>query len=76
VAGEVNMPALRMAANLVGRRIAPAVSRAQTELPPPTFEAPPQRSERRALAPSPMPPAGAPASSSAPGRRFRGRPLD
>ena len=28
-AGAVNMPALRMAANLVGRRIAPAVARAQ-----------------------------------------------
>lgn len=66
VAGEVNMPALRMAANLVGRRIAPAVSRAQTELPPPTFEAPPQRSAPTALAASP---------SSAPGRRFRGRSL-
>jgi predicted regulator of Ras-like GTPase activity (Roadblock/LC7/MglB family) len=31
VSGPVNMPALRMAANLVGRRIAPAVTRAQLE---------------------------------------------
>lgn len=68
VAGEVNMPALRMAANLVGRRIAPAVSRAHTELPPPVLEAPPQRSAS-------MPPASGPASTSAPGRRFRGRTL-
>ena len=34
VAGPVNMPALRMAANLVARRIAPAVARAQLEPPP------------------------------------------
>ena len=75
VAGQVNMPALRMAANLVGRRIAPAVSRAETELPPPAFEAPPQRSAPTPLAAAPTPPASGPASSSAPGRRFRGRPL-
>ena len=73
VAGEVNMPALRMAANLVGRRIAPAVSRAQTELPPPTFDAPPQRSAPMAVGAAPMPPVSGPPSSSAPGRRFRGR---
>ena len=34
VAGPVNMPALRMAANLVGRRIGPAVARAEADLPP------------------------------------------
>ena len=34
IAGDVNMPALRMATNLVSRRIAPAVARAQAELPP------------------------------------------
>jgi predicted regulator of Ras-like GTPase activity (Roadblock/LC7/MglB family) len=73
VAGEVNMPALRMAANLVGRRIAPAVSRAQTELPPAAFEEPPQRSTPTALPSSPMPPSSGP--SSPPGRRFRGRSL-
>ncbi len=72
VAGEVNMPALRMAANLVGRRIAPAVARAQTELPPPTFEAPPQRPGPTALPPSP----GAPSAAAPPGRRFRGRTVD
>lgn len=32
--GDVNMPALRMAANLVSRRIAPAVARVQAELAP------------------------------------------
>ncbi len=74
VAGEVNMPALRMAANLVGRRIAPAVSRAETELPPPAFEAPPQRPTPTALAvPTSVPP---PASPVVPGRRFRGRTVD
>jgi predicted regulator of Ras-like GTPase activity (Roadblock/LC7/MglB family) len=75
VAGEVNMPALRMAANLVGRRIAPAVSRAQTELPPHVLEAPPQRPAPATLAASPTPPVGGPASSGPPGRRFRGRSL-
>ena len=73
VAGEVNMPALRMAANLVGRRIAPAVSRAQTELPPAELEPPPQRSAPTAVASSTMPPASGP--SGPPGRRFRGRSL-
>lgn len=37
VSGPVNMPALRMAANLVGRRIAPAI--AQAELQPAPAEA-------------------------------------
>jgi predicted regulator of Ras-like GTPase activity (Roadblock/LC7/MglB family) len=72
VAGEVNMPALRMAANLVGRRIAPAVARAHTELPPPAFEAPPQRP-----APADLPAApSAPSAAAPPGRRFRGRTVD
>ena len=48
---------------------------AYEELPPPAFEAPPQRSAPTALAAAPTPPASGPASSSAPGRRFRGRPL-
>ena len=71
VAGEVNMPALRMAANLVGRRIAPAVARAETELPPPAFEAPPQRPALVAPPSAPIP-----ASAAVPGRRFRGRTVD
>lgn len=76
VAGQVNMPALRMAANLVGRRIAPAVSRAQTELPPPVFEAPAPRSAPMTLnAAAPVPPAGVPGPSGPPGRRFRGQSL-
>jgi predicted regulator of Ras-like GTPase activity (Roadblock/LC7/MglB family) len=68
VAGPVNMPALRMAANLVGRRIAQAVARAQAELPPlPPEEAPPVRASREAN----------PASQAPPGmRRFRGRAVD
>ena len=73
VAGEVNMPALRMAANLVGRRIAPAVARAEAELPPPAFEAPPQRP---ALAAPPIAASPSPAPNAVPGRRFRGRTVD
>ena len=73
VAGEVNMPALRMAANLVGRRIAPAVARAEAELPPPAFEAPPQRPAPTALA---APPSAPPSAAPPPGRRFRGRTVD
>jgi predicted regulator of Ras-like GTPase activity (Roadblock/LC7/MglB family) len=38
--GPVNMPALRMAANLVSRRIAPSVARVQAELPPPGKDVP------------------------------------
>jgi predicted regulator of Ras-like GTPase activity (Roadblock/LC7/MglB family) len=65
ISGPVNMPALRMAANLVGRRIAQAVARAQTSLPPPSAE-PPAR-------PAPRAPAG----QAPPGmRRFRGRQVD
>jgi predicted regulator of Ras-like GTPase activity (Roadblock/LC7/MglB family) len=65
VAGPVNMPALRMAANLVGRRIAPAVARAQAELPP----TPPERPRVEAA------PAAPPRGHEAPPgmRRFRGR---
>jgi predicted regulator of Ras-like GTPase activity (Roadblock/LC7/MglB family) len=69
VAGQVNMPALRMAANLVGRRIAPAVARAQADLPP--LEPPLARTD-----------GGRPGSAvikqeAHPGmRRFRGRSVD
>lgn len=66
VSGPVNMPALRMAANLVGRRISPAVARAQDELPP----------EPAPAAPAAAPPAPA-RSGGVPGmRRFRGRTVD
>ena len=73
VAGAVNMPALRMAANLVSRRIAGAVARAQAELPPPTHE--------NGARPTPPPMAtlpAVPAAIAAPptGRRFRGRTVD
>ena len=76
VAGPVNMPALRMAANLVGRRIATAVARAQTELP---AEAPPSPAAPVTdVAPPPRPtPTASAASQSYPGmRRFRGRSVD
>jgi predicted regulator of Ras-like GTPase activity (Roadblock/LC7/MglB family) len=61
---DVNMPALRMAANLVGRRIAAAVAHVEAE--PSSVQAPasapaePARTVRRAEAPPGM-------------RRFRGR---
>jgi predicted regulator of Ras-like GTPase activity (Roadblock/LC7/MglB family) len=68
--GEVNMAALRMAANLVARRIGDAVARVEAEPPPvrppapspaPDDDAPPPR--RRAEAPPGM-------------RRFRGRTIE
>ena len=69
VAGPVNMPALRMAANLVGRRIGPSVARAQAELPP----SPPEKSPA-----PPQRPAADRAAAAAPAgmRRFRGRAVD
>jgi predicted regulator of Ras-like GTPase activity (Roadblock/LC7/MglB family) len=66
IQGAVNMPALRMAANLVGRRIAQAVAHAESAPPTvdaPVESAPPVRGRRLAEAPPGM-------------RRFRGRPLD
>jgi predicted regulator of Ras-like GTPase activity (Roadblock/LC7/MglB family) len=69
--GPVNMPALRMAANLVARRIALAVARVQAELPPPGNDVPaavgtvvePTPQRPRTLAPPGM-------------RRFRGQPVE
>lgn len=63
--GDVNMPALRMAANLVGRRIAPAVARAEAEPPPvrPPPSAAPVPTARAVEAPPGM-------------RRFRGRAVE
>jgi predicted regulator of Ras-like GTPase activity (Roadblock/LC7/MglB family) len=67
IEGAVNMPALRMAANLVGRRIGPAVAQAESAPPPapppPETAPPPVRTRRSAEAPPGM-------------RRFRGRSLD
>lgn len=76
VAGQVNMPALRMAANLVGRRIAPAVARAQAELPPVGTDSAPSRPTPTA-APAVTAPS-APRAGQAPpsGRRFRGRSVE
>jgi len=62
--GGVNMPALRMAANLVSRRIGPFVENASFEPPPPA-------------APEVPPPEARPAPLAPPGmRRFRGRPVE
>ena len=64
--GAVNMPSLRMAANLVGRRIGGAV--AQLEAEPPPIRTPP---------PPPAPPPSRRMAEAPPGmRRFRGRPVD
>jgi predicted regulator of Ras-like GTPase activity (Roadblock/LC7/MglB family) len=67
IQGAVNMPALRMAANLVGRRIGPAVAQAESApLPAPTpaeSAPPPVRARQFAEAPPGM-------------RRFRGRSVD
>ena len=71
VAGPVNMPALRMAANLVSRRIAPAVSQVSLEPPPEESEA--------ATPARPMTTSAAAAARSQgiPGmRRFRGRAVE
>jgi predicted regulator of Ras-like GTPase activity (Roadblock/LC7/MglB family) len=74
VAGPVNMPALRMAANLVARRIGPAVARVRNDLPalppdkPPLNDPPPVRE---------TPTIPAHAAQGYPGmRRFRGRSVD
>ena len=69
VAGPVNMPALRMAANLVGRRIAPAVSQVQLEPPPEPAATAPDHAGLAAAA--------AARSQGIPGmRRFRGRAVE
>ena len=64
--GAVNMPSLRMAANLVGRRIGGAVAQLEAEPPPVRTPPPPAKPEpprRTSEAPPGM-------------RRFRGRTLD
>jgi predicted regulator of Ras-like GTPase activity (Roadblock/LC7/MglB family) len=58
--GGVNMPALRMAANLVSRRIVPGLEHAA------------QAPEAPALPPAPRPTGAAPPGM----RRFRGRPVE
>jgi predicted regulator of Ras-like GTPase activity (Roadblock/LC7/MglB family) len=75
VAGPVNMPALRMAANLVGRRIAISVARAQAELP--AVPSPPAAAAPVADAAPPPRPTASAGSQSYPGmRRFRGRSVE
>jgi predicted regulator of Ras-like GTPase activity (Roadblock/LC7/MglB family) len=61
--GGVNMPALRMAANLVGRRIVPALERAAQEPAPPL-----EPTAGAAPKPSALPPPGM--------RRFRGHAVE
>jgi predicted regulator of Ras-like GTPase activity (Roadblock/LC7/MglB family) len=60
--GGVNMPALRMAANLVGRRIVPALERAAQE-PVPVAPPPPPAAKSPGVAPPGM-------------RRFRGHAVE
>jgi predicted regulator of Ras-like GTPase activity (Roadblock/LC7/MglB family) len=73
VAGPVNMPALRMAANLVARRIGPAVARVRDE-PPPAPDKPPLN-EPPPIRATPTIPARA--TEGFPGmRRFRGRAVE
>jgi predicted regulator of Ras-like GTPase activity (Roadblock/LC7/MglB family) len=73
VSGPVNMPALRMAANLVARRIGPAVAQVADEPPPPP-DTPPLH-EPPSIRATPTVPAHA--TQGPPGmRRFRGRAVE
>jgi predicted regulator of Ras-like GTPase activity (Roadblock/LC7/MglB family) len=65
--GPVNMPALRMAANLVSRRIGAALEHADTLAPAPIASAPAAPAAPPASVPRQMPPGM---------RRFRGRPVE
>ncbi|HZL17485.1 MAG TPA: roadblock/LC7 domain-containing protein [Polyangia bacterium] len=78
IAGDINMPALRMAANLVGRRIAPAVARAQAELPLIPIEPPrPAVAAAASATATPATPAAPKSQEAPPGmRRFRGRAVE
>jgi predicted regulator of Ras-like GTPase activity (Roadblock/LC7/MglB family) len=74
VAGTVNMPSLRMAANLVARRIGPAVARVRNDLPAPRPDKPPLN-EPPPVRATPTIPANA--TLGFPGmRRFRGRSVE
>jgi predicted regulator of Ras-like GTPase activity (Roadblock/LC7/MglB family) len=69
ISGPVNMSALRMAANLVARRIGSAVARAQAEMPPSDSESRPTTRPPQAKAPA--------RQAAPPGmRRFRSRALE
>jgi predicted regulator of Ras-like GTPase activity (Roadblock/LC7/MglB family) len=61
--GGVNMPALRMAANLVGRRLVPALERVALEPPQPAAPPPAATPKPAHVAPPGM-------------RRFRGHPVE
>jgi predicted regulator of Ras-like GTPase activity (Roadblock/LC7/MglB family) len=75
VAGPVNMPALRMAANLVARRIGPAVARVRDEPPPPPAPDKPRLNEPPPIRATPTVPVHA--TEGFPGmRRFRGRAVE
>lgn len=73
IAGDVNMPALRMAANLVGRRIAPAVAKAEGEMEMPLPSEPEPRATPVVSAPAGKATAPAPPQAPPGMRRFRGR---
>jgi predicted regulator of Ras-like GTPase activity (Roadblock/LC7/MglB family) len=67
---DVNMPAMRMAANLVGRRIGPALENPEgpSPVPPLAPEGTPTEPTHHAPRPAALAPPGM--------RRFRGRPVD
>jgi predicted regulator of Ras-like GTPase activity (Roadblock/LC7/MglB family) len=68
--GGINMPALRMAANLVGRRIAAQVSRGESD-PPPVRPAPSAHPPETGTTRRPTQPLAPPGM-----RRFRGRAVE
>jgi predicted regulator of Ras-like GTPase activity (Roadblock/LC7/MglB family) len=72
--GAVNMPALRMAANLVGRRLVPALERAAHDREVATATASEAASDAAAASASAA--AARPALAPPGMRRFRGRPVE
>jgi predicted regulator of Ras-like GTPase activity (Roadblock/LC7/MglB family) len=68
--GGINMPALRMAANLVGRRIAADVTRGESE-PPPVRSSPSAHPPETGTTRRPTQPLAPPGM-----RRFRGRAVE
>jgi predicted regulator of Ras-like GTPase activity (Roadblock/LC7/MglB family) len=72
----ISVPALRMAANLVARKVAPEMSRLGSGPAAPQEVAVPRATGAFAVPPAPPPPPAAAPSSSAPSARmYRGRPM-
>jgi predicted regulator of Ras-like GTPase activity (Roadblock/LC7/MglB family) len=78
----ISLPALRMAANLVARKVAPEMSRlgsgASDEAAPAAIPARPSAPIMAAVPPPPPPPpakGGANGAASSPARMYRGRPI-